>query len=408
MVPGENPQHSKSPDEPVTIDLTAERIKDDTTSEVTSGAESGNDVSSDQQAPGDAISDTQNTPAEPSDDSSMTEPEATKAAEETAPPVSNSPAAPKKAGSSSGNIAAGIFGGLIALLGAGSIQYAGFIPSLGPAPKAAPAAPDYSADIETLKSQLAALTAKPAANTPDLSPIENRIAALENSVSDIAAKSAAPNTNSPANDAALKEMAGRLNQLENDLASAKTGLAEAEKKLEAPKAEINVGKAIAMSGLKAAIDRGGPFVSELETLSNVAADDPAIAKLQPFAKAGVLSRAQLIKQMPEVADTVLNVMNQPAPGTGLTERLVQSALSAIKIRPVGEVEGEGPAAIIARMEERLQNGDLKGSAEQWNTLPDAAKQASKEFKASLDTRITVEGLIGEAMSSAVAGSAVKG
>ena len=60
------------------------------------------------------------------------------------------------------------------------------------------------------------------------------------------------------------------------------------------------------------------------------------------------------------------------------------------------------------MEERLQNGDLKGSAEQWNTLPDAAKQASKEFKASLDTRITVEGLIGEAMSSAVAGSAVKG
>jgi len=407
MVPGENPQHSKSPDEPVTIDLTAERIKDVETSEATSVAAIGNEDSSDQQAADDAGLDTQNTSTEQTSDPGITEPEPPKATETPVPPVGNSPVAPKKAASSSGNIAAGIFGGLIALLGAGSIQYAGFIPSLAPAEKSAPA-PDYSADIETLKSQLSALAAKPTASAPDLSPIENRIAALENSVSDLAAKSAAPNANSPANDGAMKDMADRLNQLETDLASAKSGLAAAEKKLEAPKTEINVGKAIAMSGLKAAIDRGGPFVSELETLSNVAPDDPAIAKLQPFAKAGVLSRAQLIKQMPEVADTVLNVMNQPAPGMGLTERLVQSALSAIKIRPVGEVEGEGPAAIIARMEERLQNGDLKGSAEQWDTLPDAAKDVSKEFKTSLDTRITVEGLIGEAMASAVAGSAVKG
>ena len=203
-------------------------------------------------------------------------------------------------------------------------------------------------------------------------------------------------------------MADRLKQLETDLASTKTDVATAQKKLEAPKTDINVGKAIATSALKAAIDRGGPFVSELETLGNVAPDDPAIAKLQPFAKAGVLSRAQLVKQMPEVADAILNLINQPAPGTSMTERLMQSALSVIKIRPVGDVEGEGPAAIVARMEERLQNGDLKGSAEQWDTLPEGAKTISKDFKSALDARMVVEGLIGEAMSNAVAGSAVKG
>ena len=204
MVPGENPQHSKSADEPVTIDLTAERVKDIETDDVSPRAmdESGNEASSNEPTTEGTGPDSQNPPTGSSDNSSMTEPEPTKAAEEAVPPVSNSPAAPKKAGSSSGNIAAGIFGGLIALLGAGSIQYAGFIPSLGPAPKAAPAAPDYSADIETLKSQLSALASKPIASSPDLGPIENRIAALENSVSDIAAKSAALNSNSPANDPA--------------------------------------------------------------------------------------------------------------------------------------------------------------------------------------------------------------
>ena len=400
MVPGENPQHSKATDEPLTVDLTAERINNADAKDSIEVPETESSIS------GPARAEDLNAPQEPLSFESGTAEASSEAATSAAP--APSPIPQKKSGTTSGNIAAGIFGGLVALIGAGSVQYAGLIPSLAPAEKSAPAGPDYSADIESMKSQLATLAAVPAASTPDIAPLESRITALETSIASIATNSGSPDSPSNANSEALTAMSDRLAKLETELAAAKTGLAEAEKKIVAPKTEINVGKAIATSALKAAIDRGGPFVSELETLTNVAPDDPAIGKLQPFAKNGVLSRAQLVKLVPEVADTILNSINQPAEGTGLTERLVQSALSVIKVRPVGDVEGEGPAAIVARMEERLQNGDLKGSAEQWDTLPDAAKEVSKDFKASLDTRITVEGLIGDAMSNAVAGSAIKG
>lgn len=407
MVPGENPQYSKAADEPLTVDLTAERINDADAKESievpeTESSMTGPARTEDFKAPQESSSFDSGT-AEASREAGTTEID-----ENISAAPASAPTLQKKTGTTSGSIAAGIFGGLVALIGAGSVQYAGLIPSLAPVETVAPAGPDYAAEIETLKSQLATLAAVPVAGTPDLAPFESRMAALETSLASIAANSGSADGAGNVNSEALTAMSQRLAKLEMELAAAKAGLAEAEKKIDAPKTEINVGRAIATSALKAAIDRGGPFVSELETLTNVAPDDAAIGKLQPFAKNGVLSRAQLLKQMPDVADAILNTINQPAEGTGLTERLVQSALSVIKVRPVGDVEGEGPAAIVARMEERLQNGDLKGSAEQWDTLPSDAKEVSKDFKTSLDTRITVEGLIGDAMSDAVAGSAIKG
>lgn len=52
----------------------------------------------------------------------------------------------------------------------------------------------------------------------------------------------------------------------------------------------------------------------------------------------------------------------------------------MKVRPVGNIEGETPDAMIARMENKLRNGDLQGSALEWNGLPEAAKTASADYK----------------------------
>jgi hypothetical protein len=43
---------------------------------------------------------------------------------------------------------------------------------------------------------------------------------------------------------------------------------------------------------------------------------------------------------------------------GIGERLMASARSLVQVRPVGEVEGEEPGAIAARMEVALSEGNL--------------------------------------------------
>lgn len=185
-------------------------------------------------------------------------------------------------------------------------------------------------------------------------------------------------------------------------------LADAEAKINEPRDDIEVARAIASAALKAAIDRGGPFLTELDTLSRVTSDDPAIASLQSFAATGVPSRSELMQKFPDVANAMLSAINQPDPNQGIMERLTESAFSLVKVRPVGNIEGETPEAMIARMENKLRNGDLQGAALEWNGLPDAARTVSADYKKSLDARIEVENLVGGTLNRAITSTGRQG
>ena len=293
--------------------------------------------------------------------------------------------------SSSGAFAAGILGGLVALLAAGGLQYAGVIPSLSPE-RGNPADSQLSAEIEAIKTQLAQA---PAAATVDFAPIESRLAALEK---------AAPADASAAN----ADLEARINNLTEELAALKTAdatqasrLDAAEKKIDEPASDVQLARAVAVTALKTAIDRGGPFLAELDALKSVSPDDPAIGGLAADAPTGVVSRADLVRAFPEAADSMLAAIRGTDPDQGVFARLMDSASSAIRIRPVGSVEGTGPEAIVARIEDKLSNGDLKGAALEWDTLPAEAKAADNGFKAKLDQRIRVEDLIDGAVAGAM-------
>jgi hypothetical protein len=79
-------------------------------------------------------------------------------------------------------------------------------------------------------------------------------------------------------------------------------------------------------------------------------------------------------------------------------------MSVVKVRRVGDVTGDTPEAIVARMEEGLRNGNLQASVSEWNSLPEPAKAVSGEFKQKLDARIQVENLVGGTLTRAVAGT----
>ncbi|MDH7809087.1 MULTISPECIES: COG4223 family protein [unclassified Rhizobium] len=317
------------------------------------------------------------------------------------PAKSSTPQQPeRKQAATSGAIAAGIVGGLVALAAAGSMQYAGILPSFSVSKIGSDEIAALRIELGSLRQQLANV---PAAGG-DTSALEQRIAALEG------AKGEAPQVD------ALSE---KITALESALTSERSAqasataeltrrLTDAETKINEPRDDIEVARAIASAALKAAIDRGGPFLTELDTLSKVIPDDPAIASLQSFAATGVPSRSELMQKFPDVANAMLSAINRPDPNQGIMERLTESALSLVKVRPVGNIEGETPDAMIARMENKLRNGDLQGAALEWNGLPEAAKTASADYKKSLDARIEVENLVGGTLNRAITSTGKQG
>jgi hypothetical protein len=298
-------------------------------------------------------------------------------------------------------LASGIFGGIVALLLAGSMQYAGYLPAAS-APPAAQDNSELSAEVAALREQVNALANRPADGSAELA---NRVAALESS-------SAGRDTQD------TEALTERLTALEAALGEARSAaqaatannrdlagrLEQAEAKINDQGPEQQAARAVAAAALKGAIDRGGAFEAELQTFANVSGDDPAIAQLQPFAAKGVPSRSDLQEQASQVADAMTTAINQPDPDQGIGSRLLSSAMSVVKVRRVGNVEGDTPDAVIARFEDRLRSSDLQAAAQQWEALPEPAKAAAQSFKQQLDARIQVENLVGGTLSRAIAGT----
>jgi hypothetical protein len=418
MVSRKTPNHSKPNDEPVTIDLEAEKTAQDAAPEDMTershdefGSSSANEVEMQLEAEKEPLREDIH---EPATTATAEEPQATAQQADPVPPRAETPPYAERPqpreGSTSGLIAAGIVGGLIALVGAGALQYAGFLPGGRAGKDNSTEIAALNAEIDGLKQNVAHLAAAPAAK-PD-EALAARVATLETNAASSTSAGGSGETNAASNQK-IASLSGEVEQLKADLSKAtqtqatsdaevSKRLDDAEKKLSGPSQESAVARAIAAAALKAAIDRGGPFQPELDTFANVASDDPAVAALKNFAQTGVPSRADLIRQVSDVATAIAATAQTDDPNQSWSTRLMSSAKSLVQVRPVGNVPGDGIDAIAARFEDKVRNGDLPGAVTEWSSLPDAAKSASAAFKQSLEARIRVEDLVSDALSKAIA------
>lgn len=322
---------------------------------------------------------------------------------------------PEQRASKSGAFAAAIVGGLVALAGAGALQYGGYLPAFGPEGPNGGDMTAVKAEVETLKSRLAALQSSASSAAADLQPIETRLSALERTATDNPAGTAlgeeaqqsiatleATVAKLSSDMAALREQAATAERAAADR-SAQLGqrIDAAEQKLAEPRSDVAMARAVAATALKTAIDRGGPYLAELEAYVSVSPDDPSAATLRAQAATGVQSRSDLVRDFQPIADRMIEAVHQPTGDQGIVARLMASASSAITVRPVGSVEGDTPEAIVARIENKLQNGDFKGAQIEWQTLPEVARNAGADFKTALDQRITVEESVGAIVSGAM-------
>lgn len=422
----EKPPRRKKSGEPVTIDLEAAS---------TAGADAAPPQTDAPEPQADPAAESAARPIPSPDDQPGTDRTAPESPVEPAPaePIAETPAEPAftsqaeaahpREPSRAGAFAAAILGGLVALAGAGALQYGGYLPALGPTRTSGDDLAALGAAVEALDGRLIRLETAPAAQASDLQPIEARLAAVEKVTGEMATNGAAATGESQQSIAALEETVAKLTAdvaaLRDQTSAAERAAADqsarlterldaAERKLEEPRSDVAMAKAVASSALKTAIDRGGPYLAELEAFASIAPDDPSIAPLRAHAATGVPSRADLVRAFQPVADAMIEAIHQPSGDQGIVDRLLSSASSLVTVRPVGSVEGDTPEAIVARIENKLQNGDLKGAQIEWQTLPQPAQKAGADFKSKLDDRIAVEDAVGALVSGAITSNGGQG
>lgn len=415
MVSGKPPRYSKSGKDPVTIDLESNEAGENQTAadpSIAVAAEPSEDTAATASQPaGDAASEApaQSEPATGDTSAPESEQDAAAAFGE----GSGAATAPVSRSAAPGSLAAGLLGGLVALAAAGALQYAGVLGTPGPSSIDDGRQHAIETELAALKAEVGK-AAQPAQAT-DLAPLEERLSGIEQKL----AEAPPASSGTPVDISGLE---GTIASMTAELETVKTALAEsqrqqeatrnelsnrlntAEQKLQEPGSDARMARAVAATALKTAIERGGPFLAELDALASVAPDDAAVAGLKEDAATGVPSRADLARAFPPIANTMLDALQNTGAEDGVLSRLMNSASSLVRVREVGNVEGDAPEAIIARIENKIVNGDLKGAALEWDTLPEKAKAAAVDFKQTLDRRIRVEDLAGGSISGAMSGN----
>lgn len=276
-----------------------------------------------------------------------------------------------------------------------------------------------ASQVEKLEARLTELEAIPApvveGEDPNLAALTARIEALE-------ARPEASSSEGPSNQLVknlitrLDGLEGQLKELHEDAEGQERGTNENLDEIRGQMAALNkrlarlkdtpkaggdfVGAAffVAVGDLRRQIDQGEPYRREFARLESLTrqgrAVDPVTASylsiLSKHADSGVATFGLLQESYAAVADTVIE--GSAPVETGIWQRAWQSIASAVKIRRVGELEGDTPEAVISRAQARLKEGDVAGAVEEMAGLSQPSDAVASWIEAAVAHLQTREAL----------------
>jgi hypothetical protein len=407
--------YSQKRREPVTIDAEAKRI------DGAAGPETAFDAGAETVAAAGETPATQSAwgrTAEADVESSAPPHAATAGSDATSAPAAATPGAHPV--TQNGTLAGGLIGAAVALAAGFGLQWAGLLPTPSSGVSAisdrvgaleqrlasdgaseGEAVAALSAELAALKESVAALT-QAAGDTS----IADRVTALEQQAASVdpAAVSTGDVSALAARIAALESGGGdtaeRWQALETEIAALGEAMAQVRDQAAASNSEPGLAAAVAATALRAAIDRGGAFAGELETLAALAPGSEAVEALRAYAAAGVPTRIALIAEFEDAAQAMLTAAAPADPDASLLDRLLESARGLVKVRPVGEVAGDGADARIARMGEALKRQDDAAFLAEFEALPAASRAAGEAFIERFRARMEADRLITQAVGAA--------
>lgn len=340
--------------------------------------------------------------------------------------MNNQPVEPKRSGI--GALAAGVIGGVVALAAAGVLQAAGLLGSSGTATNSeiatlksevaalkSSAGPDISAQLaaalDQVKADVAALKAAPPAAGADegqVKALSDKVALLDTALTTLRNESGAVdldplNGKVAALDTQMQSVQQAATTLEGRVGAVEQQASQLSGKVDAQASQPKIALAIAASALKAALERGAPFTAELDTFAAVRPDAPQVATLRAYAEKGIPSRVDITSAVGDAANAMVSAATPVDPDQGIFQRLLTSAESLVKVRPIGAVEGKGAPETVARIEVAVNQGDYAKALSEFDTLPDTVKAAGADFAGKLKARQEAEAAVNELVSGAMKG-----
>ena len=266
------------------------------------------------------------------------------------------------------------------------------------------------ATIAALRDQVGAL----GSNEPDLLAVTDRIAALETAVPSIqevrdgiedvrqslaalrqtvdgqgsaqADQSGAIANARDALSALDTDLTARIDEVTTQIVALDGRLAPLEARIGDASARETAARALAVSRLKAALDRGAPFETELAAVASALPQGTDLGPLTERAASGVPTQAALTAAFGDVVRAMNARIDQPEQDD-VVGRFLSNARSLVSIRETGESDADTPAAALARMEARVGRGDFAAALEAYEGLPDAVQAAGADWVAAARARI---------------------
>ena len=252
-------------------------------------------------------------------------------------------------------------------------------------PAVAPAVvDDLAARLARLEAAVAApppapttdpvLVSRIAALEGELKSLVERVGTLARRSDEIASTAGEARGRGDANTATLAELAQRLSGL------GQAAVARSES------GDRSVRLAVAAAILRVAVERGEPFAAELAAAKALATEPAAVAPLEPCAVSGVPSAAVLARELLALMPTLAQSSATPARDGGILGRLQANAEKIIRVRPIEEIAGDDPAAVIARVEARAAQSDLAGALAELVKLPEGMRASARGLIAKAEAR----------------------
>lgn len=151
-------------------------------------------------------------------------------------------------------------------------------------------------------------------------------------------------------------------------------------------------RAVAVSSLRAAMDRGEPYATELAAVASALPEGTDLSALTARADRGVPTRSVLKANFPAVARTMAAEIDAPADGD-IVGGLLANARALVSIRQPGESDAATPQAALGRMEARVDSGDLAGALTAYEELPQTVRAAGADWVADARARLAVDALM---------------
>ena len=173
-----------------------------------------------------------------------------------------------------------------------------------------------------------------------------------------------------------------------------------QKALVAARASAVIGVAARLS---AALDSGLPFAADLGLLAPLVQGDAKLGEiataLQPYAQAGVASRAALAAEFPAVAKAALA---DDLADDSFGERLLGKLKSIVSLRRVGDdVPGDSVEAKLARAEAALNAGDLAKAVDLMKSLPTQSAKAASAWLARAEAHLAAKHAVDQLAAYAI-------